>query len=508
MVDYRNILDELRAHCSARGIQDKGLASRNTVKGIIDKVRPLGWLDPANPLPSPDEIAAVLGGTPPVPVRVSTVEPYRDKVEAWVRAGHTPKQIFGALKRETAFSGSLGAVKRFVRRLARPEPKACVVLHFEPGEAAQVDFGSGPVLPHPQTGRPTRTQVFVMTLCHSRHLYAEVVWDQKVGTWLRCHRHAFEFFQGVPRRVIIDNLRSAITRACHRDPEIQKSYGAFSRAWGFQVVPCRPRTPRHKGRVERGVAYIKGSFLPLREFRDLADANQQLQEWILGEAGNRLHGTTQEVPLRVFAEREKPVLQPLPDPLPELVVWSKARLHPNCHITFEKSFYSAPYRYVGLDLLVRAGEKMVELYLEDQRLVACHARAERPGTWRTVEEHYPPQKVAHLQKTPQWCLRRARDVGPNCEEFIRRLLGDRVMDRLAGAQGVLRLGERYGQVRLEVACTRALAFEAIRWRAVKSILERGLDQIPHQPDGSGQLHLPFVEAPRFGRDIGQLLAES
>jgi transposase len=508
VMDHQNILEELRAQSSARLIAEKGLASRNTVRSIVQKVAPLGWLDPGSPMPTPDEIRAVLGQEPPVPTIVSTVEPYRSKVEAWVQAGHTPKQVFRALKRVTAFEGSLGAVKRFMRRLVVPEPTAYVALHFEPGEAAQVDFGTGPVLPHPTSGKPTRTYFFVMTLCHSRHMYAEVVWDQKVATWLRCHRNALVFFQGVPREVIIDNLKSAITKACHRDPVVQKSYGEFAKAWGFRVVPCRPRRPRHKGRVERGVGYLKGGFMPLREFRSQADANQQLLEWILGVAGNRVHGTTHEVPLQAFAEREKAALAPLKDPVPELVTYSKARLHPNCHVTFEKSYYSAPYRHIGQELLVRAGEKMVELYLEDQQLVALHCRAERPGTWRTVAEHYPPQKVAHLQKTPQWCLRRAKDVGPHCEEFITRLLGDRVTKRLAGAQGVLRFADRFGRARLEAACARALDFEALEWRAVKSILEQGLDQAPHQPDRAGQLYLPFVETPRFGRDIGRMLAES
>lgn len=148
----------------------------------------------------------------------------------------------------------------------------------------------------------------------------------------------------------------------------------------------------------------------------------------------------------------------------------------------------------------------MELYLEGQ-LVALHARAERPGTFRTLEEHYPPEKVAHLQKTPQWCRRRARDVGPRCLEFVDRLLGDRVTERLAGAQGLLRLAERYGSARLEAACARALEHEALTYRSVKTILEKGLDQVPLQPDRSGQLHLPFVVEPRFGRDIGQLLKE-
>lgn len=510
-MDYRCILEELRAGKSPRTIASLGLASRNTVRSIARAVERLGWLYPDVPMPDTEAIRRVLAKEPPIPVRASSVEHFRAKVEAWARDGYTAKQIHGRLQRDTAglvgderFAGSVGAVKRFLAQLRRNNPTAYVVMRYEPGETAQVDFGSGPMLPHPETGRATRTHVFVMTLCHSRHMYAEIVWNQKISTWLGCHRNAFEFFGGVPGSVVIDNLKSAITRACKNDPVVCRSYADAARDWGFQIKPCRPRTPRHKGQVERGVRFIKQSFLPLREFNNLANANQQLWEWLL-EVGNRVHGTTHEVPLQVFAERERPALKPLPDPRPEAVFWATAKLHSNCHLAVEKAFYSAPHRHVHEYLDVRVGERLVQIWRNGQ-LLAVHARAERPGDRRTLDEHYPPEKAAHLEKTPQWCRRRAELVGPACVRFVEQLLGDRVLDRLTGAQGVLRLGEKYGRTRLEAACARALAYEAIEYRSIKNILVKGLDQAPELPDASGQLHLPFVEVPRFARDIGRMLA--
>lgn len=505
--DYVHILEELRAHASARELQRKGIASRNTVAEIIAATEPLGWLDRTNPMPSADEVREVLARPEPVPFRPSTVEPHREKVEELAAAGWAPLQIFRHLKRETSFNGSVGAVKRFLKHVRKSDPEGYVTLVFEPGEAAQVDFGSGPELVSPRTGKPVRTHVFVMTLCDSRHMYAEVVWDQKVETWQRCHRNAFEFFGGVPNQVILDNLKAAILRACHREPEVQKSYETFAQSWGFQIKPCKPRTPRHKGRVERGVGYVKNGFLALRTFRNLQDANQQLVEWILGEAGNRIHGTTHEVPLTAFAEREKGALQKLPSPIPEMSTWSLAKLHPSCRLTFDKAFYTAPYRLIGQKLHVRATDRVVEIHQEG-RLIALHVRADRPGQLCSNDEHYPPEKVAHMMKTPQWCLRRAQDVGPNCLALIQRLLGNRVVARLPAAQGILSLGERYGRVRLETACARALAHEVIEWKAVRSILEKGLDQVPDLPDNTGQMHFSFPETPRFSRDIGKLLAGS
>lgn len=217
-----------------------------------------------------------------------------------------------------------------------------------------------------------------------------------------------------------------------------------------------------------------------------------------------MHGTTKEVPLQAFAERERSALQRLPEPRPEQVVWGKAKLHPDCHISFEKSFYSAPYRLIGTTLLVRAGERLIELYHGDD-LVAVHARAEKPGTFRTNREHYPPEKAAHLDKTPAWCTRKAKQVGPYCDAFVTELLGDRVVERLRAAQGVLGLADRYGDARLEAACARALSYQNVRYGVLKSILEKGLDQVPDLPDRTGQLYLPFMQA-RFQRNIGQLVA--
>ena len=150
-----------------------------------------------------------------------------------------------------------------------------------------MDFGAGPALIDADTGKTVSSWFFVMTLCASRHQYAEVVLNQKVGTWLACHRRAFEWFNGVPGRLIIDNAKCAITRACFRDPEVQRSYEELALGYGFRIDPCPPGQPQKKGRVEAGVKYIKRAFVPLRQFRNLADANRQLADWVMTEAGSR-----------------------------------------------------------------------------------------------------------------------------------------------------------------------------------------------------------------------------
>nr|WP_232502920.1 IS21 family transposase [Solidesulfovibrio magneticus] len=316
-----------------------------------------------------------------------------------------------------------------------------------------------------------------MTLAWSRHQYAEIVRDQKIETWLGCHRRAFEFFGGVPARVIIDNPKCAITKACYHDPVVQRSYAEFAESYGFLVSPCPPRDPQKKGRVEAGVKYIKNNFMPLRDFRSLRDANDQLLDWVMSMAGNRIHGTTKEQPLAMFVETEKHVLRSLPDVPLELAVWAKVKLHGNCHVEFRRCYYSAPHRLVRQTLWLRATETTVQIF-HDNELVAIHSRLSRPGSKATVQEHQPPEAQAYIMHDPQWCLAQAEKVGLACRECIDALFSHKVLDNLRAAQGTLQLKKKYGAKRLEAACRRALDHHDPRYNTVKRILEKGLDVLP------------------------------
>ena len=161
-----------------------------------------GWLDPEQPLPEDEALAEVLLAKDPQPGPSSQVEPFREQIIAWKQAGINGTTIHQALMREHGFTGSYSAIRRFVQGLELSTPAATVPLDFAPGEAAQVDFGAGPRILDTSTGELRKTWVFVMTLCFSRHQYAEVIWDQSVATWLGCHRRALEWFNGVPGRLI------------------------------------------------------------------------------------------------------------------------------------------------------------------------------------------------------------------------------------------------------------------------------------------------------------------
>jgi hypothetical protein len=300
--------------------------------------------------------------------------------------------------------------------------------------------------------------------------------------------------------VVLDNLKAGIVKASLHDPVVQRSYRELAEHYGFLIAPCRPRTPRHKGKVERGgVAYVKGNFLAGRAFRNVQEANERALAWVLEVAGRREHGTTKQQPLDVFERVERPALQPLPvDPF-TLCCYKQAKLHPDCHVVFEGAYYSAPFRLVGSQLLLKVTERQVELYHQHE-LVAVHSRSTRRGQYVTLDDHLPPEKAQYLLKTPAWCLRHARRLGAATGEFIERLLSSGTLYRLRTAQAVLRLAERHGPQRLEAACARCLAFEELSYQSVKRVLDNGLDK---QPRPVTTTRRPLVQ-PTHARSVTDL----
>jgi transposase len=500
MYQYRQILVRMRQGDSDRDIARSRLMGRKKLAQFRAVTLERGWLAPEVPLPDDAALAAVFARPTGVPPQcVSGLEPWRDQIVAWHRAGIQGATIHATLVRCHGYTGSYASVHRFVRQL--PGTAALAVplrLSFPPGEAAQVDFGAGPTIADVHTGEIVKTWFFVMTLCWSRHQYAEVVRDQSTATWLACHRHAFEAFGGVVSRVIIDNPKCAITRACYYDPEVQRAYADCAEGYGFRIDPCPPRDPQKKGIVEAGVKYVKGAFLPLRAFRSLADANRQLVDRVRDEAGQRCHGTTRERPLAQFLATERPLLQPLPATPPVLAVWAQVKVHRDAHVQFARCLYSVPFRLVGQTLWLKASDTLVNLY-RDHEQMASHPRLTGPGARSTVPDHLPPEALAWSLHDAQWCLGQAERIGPGCHALIHALFADRVLVHLRAAQGVLRLEKAYGAARLDAACARALRFGNIRYRTVKTILAKGLDQI-QAPVLATPTPSTYTQGGRFCRD--------
>lgn len=506
MHEYRQIIVRMRLGESIRSIVQSRLACRKKVRAVRRIALAQNWLDPSHELPS-DAVLANYFQTPnQTPAAESSVTPYQQEIEAWCHQGIQATTIHAALQRQHGFKGSYETVARFVKKIKmKLSTQVTTILEFKPGECAQVDFGSGPNFIDETTGEVIKTWIFVMVLAWSRHMYAEVVLKQDVETWLGCHRRAFEWFNGVPKKIILDNAKCAIVKACYHDPVVQRAYADYAERYGFIISPCPPYDAQKKGRVEAGVKYVKKNFLPLRDFQNkIQEANRQLKKWKLETAGNRIHGTTHEKPLTLFAT-ECHLLNSLPAHPPECATWQRVIVHGDCHVTHLKCRYSAPYKLVKQTLWLRASETTVRLY-RDHELVAMHPRLFIPGKRSTLEEHLPPNVLAYSMKDSQWCLKQAERIGANCSVVIQQLLSNSVVDYLRAAQGIVSLQKNYGNARLDAACHRALAFQSVSYTTIKSILQKGLEYAPIQEqDAFDALTETYTGHGRFSRDTSTLL---
>jgi hypothetical protein len=264
------------------------------------------------------------------------------------------------------------------------------------------------------------------------------------------------------------------------------------------------------------VHYVKRNFLAGRDPEPLDVRNAKLRAWCTEIAGQRVHGTTRERPLARFRQVEQAALLPLPRTPYDMATWGQARVYRDCHLTFQRAYYSAPCRLVGQDLWVRAGTRTVELYTADHELVATHDRATAPGQRQTLLAHLPPEKVPGLILTREDCRAQAQAIGPATATVVGRLLDHRPEDRLRPAGRLLRLATPFSAARLEQACARALAYGSLgadgagAYPSVKRILQATLDQAPLEtaPGGGEALSHPASSPRRFAfvRQAGEFVA--
>src|SRR5208337_1254397 len=241
----------------------------------------------------------------------SDCEPLREVIESKLGQGLHARRIYQDLVAEKGFAGSYWSVMRFVRRLGRTGELPFRRMECEPGEEAQVDFGSGaPVVG--RDGRRRKTHVFRIVLSHSRKGYSEAVFRQTTEEFIRCLENAFHHFGGSVKTLVIDNLRAAVTKADWYEPELHPKLRWFSEHYGVVVLPTRPYTPRHKGKIESGVKYVKRNALQARQFESLEEQNKLLLHWETTIADTRIHGTIKQQVGKLFESAERAALSPLP----------------------------------------------------------------------------------------------------------------------------------------------------------------------------------------------------
>jgi transposase len=498
--DIQDIIYRLRMGESERAIANSLKHSRITIRRYRRMAEQKGYLDPQVTLPSPQILLEQLGPPAAPPTLASSVLPFESLVEAWAQQGVQGRAIYQRLQQHHGYTGSYSAVRRFLQRLRPAEVKAYVRIETAPGEQAQVDFGTVGRLLDVRAGTKRVLYCFVMTLGFSRHQYVEFVYDQTMATFTACHIRAFSFFGGAPKQVVLDNLKAAVIVAAMEDSVLSCVYRLMAQHYGLLISPCRPRTPEHKGKVESGVGYVQKNFYAGQEFTDLNHVNREALCWVREVAGVRDHGTTHEPPFKRFVDREKAALLALPQEAFSLQRTCQSTLHKDCHLMLDGSHYSAPYLYIDKSLDVMVYESSVQIY-DGVTLLTTHPRALKPGERHTRNEHYPPDKVRWLERTPQRSRERAVLVGPACVQAVEHLLALRPVDNRTAAGKLVELVDKVGAQRLEAACARALLYADPRYRRIKGILDSGMESEPIEAQAPAPAPQSFTHARSFAQSF-------
>ncbi|MGE0480403.1 MAG: IS21 family transposase [Vicinamibacterales bacterium] len=313
--------------------------------------------------------------------RRSRCEPLRAVILAKLEQGLTAQRIWQDLTAEHDFADSYQSVQRFVRTLGAATPLPFRRMECAPGEEAQIDFGRGaplitPADPNRPGGRPQRrtTHLFRIVLSCSRKAYSEVVLRQTTEAFLRCLENAFRHFGGVPKALVPDNLKAAVLQAEWYDPELNPKILAFCQHYGTVCLPTRPRTPRHKGKVERGVGYAQSNALKGRTLSSLAEQNAFLAEWEATVADTRIHGTKRKPVGPFFAEVELPALAPLPVERFPFFHEAQRSVNRDGHVEVAKAYCSAPPEFAGRKVWARRDGRVVRVFDQQLRQIAIHAQ--------------------------------------------------------------------------------------------------------------------------------------
>lgn len=413
----------------------------------------------------------------------SIIDPYEEVVRVKVTQGLTAVRIHQDLQKETSFEGSYSTVKELVRAIkdeAQPVYMHNVSL---PGEEAQVDFGYAGRL-RDTSGQFRKAWVFSYGLSFSKIDYYEVVFSQAVETFLRSHIHAFHYLGGAPRVIKIDNLKSAVLKAHFYEPEYQREYYLFSKHYGFFPSPSRVRTPTDNAQAECRIKYVKSNFFRGRQFRDIGDCNHQLREWMENTSHQRIHGTTKRRPREFFEQEERRKLQSLPVEDYETSLWLRRKVGSTCHIVFENNFYSVPYAYCGKEVTLQVTESLIKVFerinplsQEEGKLLCTHPRLKGQGKFQTNNAHYPSWKIVSRTEYQEKYRQKMASIGPFAERYFGEILKHQEGYWSKVVHGILYLARKHSSESVELACKRALYYDAYGYRVIKNILEKRLHRV-------------------------------
>ena len=411
------------------------------------------------------------GGASAVAGRQSNAEPWREFILAGHAQGLSAKRIHQDLVADRGATGtSYDSVRRLLKRLGAVRPLPMRRMECEAGQEAQVDFGTGARIKTPE-GKRRKTHVLRVVLSHSRKAYSEACFRQTAEDFLRVLENAFWHFGGVPKTVVVDNLKAAVLRPDWFDPDLNPKLQSFAQHYGTVILPTKPRMPRHKGKVERGVGYVQDNSLKAREFPSLEAQNQHLAHWEQNIADTRIHGTTKRHVGKVFREVEQAALLPLPAERFPFFHEAQRIVSRDGHIEVAKAYYSVPPEYLGRTVWARWDQRLVRVFNHRLEQIALHVRRE-PGKFSTLSEHLVPEKISGVERGAAWLLRKIEVLGAQAHAWAQAMLKTRGIEGVRVLQGLLSLSTRHPCEAIDEACGTALSYGAFRLQTLRQLLKR------------------------------------
>ena len=350
------------------------------------------------------------------------------------------------------------------------------------GEKLFVDYsGKKPRIRDLRTGEDREVEMLVMAWGLSHYLYVEAQESQRLPDWIMGHRRGYEYFDCVPHIEVPDNLKSAVSKACRYDPDVNVTFTEFAHHYGVAIIPTRPRKPKDKPKVENAVLIVQRWILAClrnRVFYSLHELNKAIRE-LVDKINDKPMQLLKKSRRELFLEQDKPNALPLPSEPFVYREWSFPKVAFDYHITVNENFYSAPWTLAGQKVSARLMENTVEIYHQHER-VALHQRSRLSHQYTTEPTHMPEAHQKYVEWTPARLFIWAEEIGTATRQLIEKVIKTKSHPQqgFRPAMGILRLGKTYGNDRLEAAAQIALTFGFLRVQQIADLLRNGMDKQP------------------------------
>ena len=481
-MDLYNIINRWYAGYTISQISRTLKLDRKTIRGYIKLAEKVG-LSRNQPLPEKTELLKLLQAFLPTNQRFSPrqslLTPHKDEIIGLITDKTyplKPKTAYEVICERYTLDVSYGTFKRFIRAHAGSLAQLNSTCRFEtePGDEVQIDYCKLGLLHDPCRQKRRTVYAFIATLSHSRLKFVDIVYRQDQRSFVGSHLRMFDFFGGVPKRLVIDNLKSGVITPNLYDPKLNLAYQEMAEHYGCFIDPARVRKPKDKGKVERTVPLVREMFHKFNALEpnlDMARANTLARKWCLEINGLREHGTTHLKPYEVFQNLERDKLLPLPTTHFEVATWKEAKVHSDQFVQFEKKFLSVPLQYVGQTVWVRGTEKLIEIYNNQYVRLKQYPRNHQT---RLFDRNDFPENVRVMldDRSVQDLLVRAEAVGPRFKQLVLAILTPHAKLNYRRALALLNFARQYPVELLEAAAEVAIPYQLHTPEPFQRVLEK------------------------------------